>query len=138
MMRSVTEGKHNAGLRSNKRARNAAEKRKLQARNAAEAFRNPAPDTTGKSAYQPGRRRDIPGTAQKAKGAAGRRGGRGGRGSSEHEHVFHGLHILPGLRGRRHGHQWTTRSQTQGAAMYWQHGIGRCGMSVQWCHRVKS
>ena len=108
-MRSVTEGKHDADLRSNKPARNGAEKHKLQARSAAEAFCNPAPDTTGKSAYPPGRRRDIPGTAQKAKGAAGRTGGRGGRGSSEHEHVFHGLHTLPVLRGRRHGHQWTTR-----------------------------
>ena len=137
-MRSVAEGKHDADLRSNKPARKAAEKRKLQARNGAEAFCDPALDTTGKSVYQPGRRRDVPGIAQKAKGAAGSAGGRGGRGSSEYEHVISGLPILPVLRGHRQGHQWITRSRTQGAGLYWLHCIGRFGLSAQWCRRIKS
>ena len=137
-MRSVAEGKQDADLRSNKPARKAAEKRKSQVRDGAEAFCDPALDTTGKSAYQPGRRRDVPGTARKAKGAAGGTGGRGGRGSSEHEHVFHGLLILPVLRGHRQGHQWITRSRTWGAGLYWLHCIDRFGLSVQWCRRIKS
>ena len=75
-MRSAAEGKHDADLRRDEPARRAVEKRELQARDAAESFRDPALGTTGKSAYQPGRRRDIPGTAQKAKCSAGRTGGR--------------------------------------------------------------
>ena len=102
-MRSATEGRHKADMRRSEPGRKPAEKRELQARDAARAICDSPLDTTGKQ--QSDSRKDTPGAVQKAKGATGRTDGRGGRGGgSKHEHAFHVLLIPPMLRGRRHGH----------------------------------